>query len=177
MCPSASLTSIAERLISTPILPFSPCTQVPGADGPPIATCGHQACCHTPPMEQLGLVGAAAAGLWMIGVGAFMALMPDNALRVLRLTASTRTINNFEQGLRLIAGLAFLLRSPASKLPEVFEIAGWFVILSSLVLLALPLRWHSAYALWWADRFNPTAVRLLAPLSVLAGIGLIYAVL
>lgn len=128
-------------------------------------------------MEQIGLVGAAAAGLWMIGVGVFMALMPDNALRVLRLTASTRTINNSEQGLRLIAGLALLLRSPASKLPEVFEIAGWFVILSSLVLLALPLRWHSAYAKWWADRLKPATVQIVAPMSVLAGIGLIYAAL
>ena len=128
-------------------------------------------------MEQLGLVGTAAAGLWMIGVGVFMALMPDNALRVLRLTASTRTVNNAEQGLRLIAGLAFLLRSPVSKLPEVFEIAGWFVILSSLVLLALPLRWHSAYAIWWADHFKPVTVRLVAPMSVLTGTGLIYAAL
>lgn len=126
-------------------------------------------------MEQLALAGTAAAGLWLIGVGALMALLPDTALRVLRLTASTRTINNSEQGLRLIAGLAFLLRSPASKLPQVFEIVGWFIILSSLVLLVLPLRWHSAYAIWWADRFKPAAVRLVAPMSALAGIGLIYA--
>lgn len=126
-------------------------------------------------MEQLGLVGTAAAGFWLICIGGFMALLPDNALRVLRLTASTRTVNNSEQVLRLIAGLAFLLRSPASKLPEVFEIAGWFIILSSLALLVLPLSWHSAYAIWWADRFNPATVRLLAPISALAGIGLIYA--
>lgn len=126
-------------------------------------------------MEQLGLVGIAAAGLWLICVGAFMALFPNSALRLLRLTASTRTVNNSEQGLRLIAGIAFVLRSPASKLPEVFEIAGWFIILSSLVLLVWPLRWHSAYAKWWADRFKTFTVRLLAPMSALAGIGLIYA--
>ena len=120
------------------------------------------------------MVGVALAGFWLICVGAFMAALPDNALRVLRLTASTRTVNNLEQGLRLIAGLAFVLRSPASKLPDLFEIAGWFIILSSLVLLVLPLRWHSAYAIWWADRFKPAMVRLIAPISALAGIGLIY---
>lgn len=126
-------------------------------------------------MEQIALAGTAAAGLWLIGVGALMALLPDTALQVLRLTASTRTINNSEQGLRLIAGLAVLLRSPASKLPQVFEIAGWFIILSSLLLLVLPLRWHSNYAIWWADRFRPAAVRFVAPMSAFAGIGLIYA--
>lgn len=111
----------------------------------------------------------------MTGVGVLMALLPDKALRVLRLTASTRTINNSEQGLRLIGALALLLHSPASKLPQVFEIVGWFIILSSLVLLVLPLKWHFACAIWWADRLKPAAVRLVAPMSALAGIGLIYA--
>lgn len=126
-------------------------------------------------MEQVGFVGSVAAGLWLIGTGAFMALLPQRALHVLSLTASTRTINNVEQGLRLLAGVALLLRAPASKLPQSFEIAGWFVVLSSMVLLVLPLRWHSAYACWWANRLASAAVQAVAPLSALLGIGLIYA--
>lgn len=125
-------------------------------------------------MEQLGLVGIAAAASWLIGAGIFMALRPQRALQVLRLTASTRTINNAEQGLRLSAGVALLLRAPASKLPLFLEVAGWFIVLSSLFLLVVPLRWHSAYACWWADHMPHTAVRALAPLSVLAGFVLIY---
>ena len=126
-------------------------------------------------MEQVGFIGSAAAGLWLIATGAFMAVWPKRALHVLSLTASTRTVNNVEQGLRLLAGVALLLRSPASKLPDVFVVAGWFIVLSSLILLVLPLRWHSAYACWWADRLAPVAVRAVAPLSALAGLGLIYA--
>lgn len=125
-------------------------------------------------MEQLGLVGSAAAGIWLIGTGVFMALRPERALHVLSRTASTRTINNVEQGLRLSAGVALLLRAPASKLPQSLEVAGWFIVLSSLLLLVLPLRWHAAYACWWADRIAPAAVRAVAPLSALAGLGLIY---
>jgi hypothetical protein len=106
-----------------------------------------------------------------------MAMRPASALHVLSLTASTRSINNVEQGLRLVAGLALVLRGPASKLPQVFETAGWFVVSSSLVLLFLPLRWHSAYARWWANRLAPAAVRWIAPMSALAGAGLIYAAL
>ena len=126
-------------------------------------------------MEQVGLIGSAAAGLWLIVTGAFMAFWPRRALHVLSLTASTRTINNVEQGLRLLAGVALLLRAPASKLPQAFEVAGWFVVLSSLILLFLPLRWHSAYACWWADHLAPVTVRAVAPLSALVGSGLIYA--
>jgi hypothetical protein len=126
-------------------------------------------------MNRVGLIGSAAAGLWLIAAGAFMAFWPDRALHVLSLTASTRAVNNVEQGLRLLAGVALLLRAPASKLPQLFEIAGWFIVLSSLILLVLPLRWHSAYACWWADRLAPLAVRAVAPLSTLAGVGLIYA--
>jgi hypothetical protein len=125
-------------------------------------------------MEQLGLIGSVAAGLWLIGTGAFMAFRPERALHVLSLTASSRTINNVEQGLRLAAGVALILRAPASKLPQAFEVAGWFIVLSSLVLLVLPLRWHAAYACWWAGRIAPAAVRAIAPLSALAGLGLIY---
>lgn len=121
------------------------------------------------------MVGVGAAGLWLIYTAALMALRPANALRMLRLTASTRTVNNIEQGLRSLAGLALLFRSPASKIPQAFEVAGWFIFLSSLALLVLPLKWHSAYAIWWADHLTPTSVRLVAPISALAGIGLIYA--
>ena len=128
-------------------------------------------------MVHIALVGSIAAGSWMICVGAFMVLRPQSALNVLRFTASTRRVNNVEQGLRLLVGLALLFHSPASKLPQTFAMAAWFVILSSLVILVLPLRWHSAYAIWWANHLTTSTVRFIAPVSVLAGIGLIYAAL
>jgi hypothetical protein len=137
--------------------------------------CGHQRWCHNLRMEQVGLMGSAAAGTWLVVTGALMAFWPQRALHVLSLTASTRTINNVEQGLRLLAGAALLLRAPASKLPQAFEIVGWFIVLSSMILLVLPLRWHSAYARWWANRLAPMSVRAVAPLSALAGFGLVYA--
>ncbi len=124
-------------------------------------------------MEQVGLIGTVAAGLWLLAAGAFMAVAPERALHVLSLTASTRTINNVEQGLRLAFGLCLLLRAPASKLPQAFAVGGWFIMASSLVLLVLPLRWHSTDALLWARRLRPAAVRTIAPLSVLAGAVLI----
>jgi hypothetical protein len=125
----------------------------------------------------VGLLFVVAAGLWLIGVDGFMALRPQSALRMLSLTASSRMVNNVEQGLRFLAGLNLVLRSPASKLPQALEGAGWFVILSSLLLLVLPLRWHSAYPLWWERRLSPLAVRAIATASALSGLGFIYAAL
>lgn len=128
-------------------------------------------------VQQLSLIVLCLAGLWLISIGALMLLRPDRCLGILRQTASTRRINNREQGLRLLAGLALILRAPVSKLPGLFELAGWFVALSSLALLVLPLQLHASYAIFWADRVRPTIVRAIGPLSVAAGAVLIYAAL
>lgn len=125
-------------------------------------------------MQSAALIGAGAAGLWLVCLGVFMTLRPAQALKVLSLTASSRTINNLEQGLRSAAGVALVIRSPASKLPPLFEIGGWFIILSSLVLLVIPLRWHAAFGIWWSERLTPWIVRLIGPVSAAAGLALAY---
>jgi hypothetical protein len=118
------------------------------------------------------LVGSA---LWLIAVGILMLVRPQLCLSVLSKTASTRRINNTEQGLRLLAGLALVVRAPFSDLPRVFEIGGWFIVVSSITLLFIPLRWHAGYAVWWANALPLWAVTPVAPLSVAAGLGLIAA--
>lgn len=125
-------------------------------------------------MGNAALFGIAGLSVWLLAAGAFMTFYPAQALIILSLTASTRTINNLEQGLRLLAGIALLIRSPLSKMPHLFEVGGWFIIVSSIVLLLLPLKWHAAYAIWWADRLKPWMVRLIGTLSAVAGIALIY---
>jgi hypothetical protein len=126
-------------------------------------------------MQFAALLVLIAAGVWLIAVGVIMALRPLHALHILSLTASSHRVNLSEQVPRLIAGVALIVRADASKLPLLFEIAGWFIAASSLVLLAIPLAWHTGYAKWWAQRIPPLAVRALAPFSVLFGAGLIYA--
>jgi hypothetical protein len=108
-------------------------------------------------------------------VGALMALRPRVFLRLLSLTASSWRVNVAEQAPRLIAGAALIVHAGQSKLPALFDAGGWFIALSSLVLLAVPLRWHAGYAIWWAARLSPAAVRAIAPFSAACGAGLIYA--
>ena len=126
-------------------------------------------------MQAAALLVLIAAGGWLIAVGVIMALRPHRALQILSLTASSQRVNLTEQVPRAIAGAALVIRAGSSKLPELFEIAGWFILASSLTLMVIPLTWHSGYAKWWATRIPPLAVRALAPLSLCFGFGLIDA--
>ena len=125
-------------------------------------------------MQIVALAVIVGAGLWLLWVGALMAIRPTRALRLLRRTATSTTANVVEQGLRMLGGVALIVRSPEAKLPDGFEIAGWFIAVSSAILLATPLRWHSGYARWWADRLPPGAVRAIGALSATLGSGLVY---
>lgn len=125
-------------------------------------------------MEIIAFLIIAAASLWLVAVGGLMAFRPRRFLHYLAQTASTRRINNIEQGLRLLVGSALVVQSGSSKLPMLFAISGWFIIISSVILLVIPLRWHAGYAIWWAERMRPWMVRAIAPASAVFGVGLFY---
>ncbi|HSJ78194.1 MAG TPA: hypothetical protein VK913_05605 [Erythrobacter sp.] len=126
-------------------------------------------------MQTLALAILIAAGGWLIAVGVMMAFRPRHALHVLSLTASSHRVNLSEQVPRLIAGAAMFVRADVSKLPQLFEIAGGFIAVSSLVLIVIPLAWHSGYAIWWAKRIPLWMVRVIAPFSIAGGGALIWA--
>lgn len=91
-----------------------------------------------------------------------------------RLRASDWRLNLIEQGLRLLAGAALIVRSPWSKLPALFEVAGWLLVLTSAVIIALPVRWHGAYGGLLLKWLTPRIVRALAPVPAVVGSGLIF---
>ncbi len=133
-------------------------------------------------MQTAALILVIAAGLWLVGVGALMAFRPRYCLHLFErmtagLEASNWRLNLTEQGLRMLAGAALIVRAPASKLPPVFEAAGWLLVALSVLILLAPMRWHGAYGRWWVGRLAPLAFRILSPVPVLAGAGLIYAAL
>ena len=127
-------------------------------------------------MQVIALLIVAASGLWLVCVALLMIVHPRDFLHFLSLTASTWRINVAEQSLRLLAGVALTVRAESSKLPILFELGGWFIVASSVVLVILPLRWHAAYAIWWSRRLTPSTVRAIAPFSAALGMGLVYAV-
>lgn len=65
----------------------------------------------------------------------------------------------------------------ASRFPVAISVIGSFLIVSALVLLLLPRRWHAAYSTWWSCHIPVAAVRLIAPMSWAMGGALIWIVI
>jgi hypothetical protein len=133
-------------------------------------------------LQTAALIIVVAAGLWLAGVGALMAFRPGYCLilcerMTVNLEASGWRQNVIEQGFRIVAGVALVIRAPASKLPLAFEIAGWILAATSVVIVVSPPRWHGAYGRWLMGRLAPLAIRMASPLPVMVGAGLIYAAL
>lgn len=126
-------------------------------------------------METVALIAIMASGLWLVAGAFLMAFQPRRFLHLLSLTASNWRVNSSEQGLRLMAGIALIIRADASKVPTLFIVSGEFIVASSVILLFVPLRWHAGYAIWWSHRLSLTSVRAIAPVSAALGALAIYA--
>ena len=108
-------------------------------------------------------------GLWLIGVSAFMLAAPRRALKALAAMGGSPAVHFGEMLLRIVAGIALVLAAAASRFPQAIALIGGFLIVSAVVLMLLPRRWHATYSTWWAQRIPVPAVRLFAPLSLIAG--------
>ena len=131
-------------------------------------------------MQAIALIILIAAGLWLAGVAVLMALRPRYCLHLFEKMSANLGRSNWrlqftEQALRVLAGVALIVRAPASKLPLAFEIAGWFVVVSSVAIMIAPIRWHGAYGTWWVKRLNPWVIGVLSPVPAVLGAGMIYA--
>ena len=115
-------------------------------------------------------------GLFLIGVGVLMLFNPSKAREYLRMAGSTNFINYAEITIRMIPAAGLVLYAEHSAFPEIFKYLGWFMIGTSVVLYFIPRKIHHAYALKSADILRPTFVRIISPVSILFGIGILYSV-
>jgi hypothetical protein len=127
-------------------------------------------------MTGLAQIASLLAGLWLIGLGVWMALRPRQALGVLARMGGTPAVHFGEMGVRILIGAAIMGAAPVSRAPLILSVFGGFLIVSALVLMVLPRRWHERYSAWWAARIPVAAVRLIAPLSAVGGAVLIWVV-
>lgn len=108
------------------------------------------------------LVGSYLCGL---GMAAFLA--PALARRFLSGFAQSASTHFLELGIRILVGIAFVLRAPKLPYEPVVAVLGWMVVITSLVLLAIPWRWHRRFA----ERVVPPVTQYLGWLGV-ASLGL-----
>ena len=116
------------------------------------------------------------AGVWLIGLGVFMLVRPRQALVALSRMGGSPSVHIGEMAVRILVGAAMVLAAAGSRYPLAVMVIGGFLIVSAVILLVLPRRWHAAYSTWWASRIPVPAVRLIAPLSWVMGGALIWVV-
>lgn len=114
-----------------------------------------------------------ALALLAFSIAAFA--RPPSARRLLESFASSARAHYLEQGLRLLAGAALVVASPAMAGSQLFLLLGWLLILTSAALLCVPWRWHQ----WFAREVIPPVIRYLglyAAVVAALAIVLLYAV-
>jgi hypothetical protein len=109
------------------------------------------------------------SGLWLAGLGVWMFVRPAWALAALKGMGSGPLIHFGEMAFRTAAGFAFVVAAPQSRFPMAITVIGVFLIVTALALTVMPRRWHVAYSTAWARRIPVMAVRMIAPVSVIAG--------
>ena len=113
-------------------------------------------------------------GFFIIGSGFLMLLKPKIAREKLRRFASTNFTNYTEITIRMIIGIALILYSDFCKYQEAFEIFGWFMLITALILYCVPRKWHHEFSMKSADVIKPFYFRIISPFALLLGGLIIY---
>lgn len=107
------------------------------------------------------------AGLYLVALAAVALLAPARATAFLSGLAGTPRAHWLELALRAVVGGAFVLHAPQSRFAGALALVGWTILLTTAVLVAVPWRWHRAFA----RRAVPRATRYL-PLVGVASLAL-----
>jgi hypothetical protein len=96
--------------------------------------------------SHLALGVVACAGLYLICLGLMAIWRPEPTRRYLAAHASTRPAHFLEMSIRIVVGGALLLAASRMLFASAFVVFGWTLLGTSVLLLLLPWRWHSAFA-------------------------------
>lgn len=92
-----------------------------------------------------GLV-IALAGLGMIAMAGAAIFSPGRLRRFLGGFARSAHVHFLELAVRLVVGASFIVFSPHLHLAGIFRLFGWIIVLTSIVMLFIPWRWHQRFA-------------------------------
>ncbi len=117
-----------------------------------------------------------AFGVFLILVGFLMLFNPKKARATIAKAGSTNFINYGEITIRLIISIALILYADFCRYPEIFEILGWFMFITSLILYLVPRKIHHSFSSKAATTLKPIYLRLLFPFSMLFGGFILYCI-
>ncbi len=114
-------------------------------------------------------------GIFLIFSSFLMFFNPLKAKETIGKAGSTYLINYSELGIRLIIGIAFVLSSKIALYELQFKIVGYFLIVSALILMGVPIKKHNKFSKNAADKLKPVYLKFCAPFSLFFGIVLLIA--
>lgn len=123
--------------------------------------------------ELAALLLIVGAALWLAVVAVVAAVSPARALSGVALMGSSPAIHLTELGIRALIGAAMVLRAPFSAAPAVFQLIGWFLVITAAIILAIPRRRHAAFSRAAARRLSPWFIRWIASPAALIGAALL----
>jgi uncharacterized protein YjeT (DUF2065 family) len=90
------------------------------------------------------IIAFAALYLMVLAAASFFA--PARATLFLNGFAGSARAHVTEMLIRITVGCSLIVHAPHMLFPTIFLLAGWVLVLSSVVLLLLPWRWHQRFA-------------------------------
>ena len=116
-------------------------------------------------------------GLFLVYAGFLMFFKPEKVREIIGKAGSTYLINYTELCIRLVIGIAFLITSFFSIYELQFKIIGYFLMISALLLMLVPIKTHNNFAKNAAEKLKPIYLKICAPFAILFGCVMIYCVL
>jgi len=110
----------------------------------------------------------------MIFAGFVMLLKPVKAREILRKAGSTNFINYSEISVRMLVSIAMVLYSGSSKYPEIFNVTGWFMLITSFILYLVPRKMHHGFSLKSAEILKPVYFQFISPFAFAIGLIILY---
>jgi uncharacterized membrane protein YfcA len=115
-------------------------------------------------------------GLFLVYSGFLMFFKPEKVRTIIGKAGSTYFINYTELGIRLIIGISFLISTIYSNYELQFKLIGYFLMISALLLMLVPIKMHNNFAKNAAKKLKPIYLKICAPFAILFGFLVLYAI-
>jgi uncharacterized protein YjeT (DUF2065 family) len=114
-------------------------------------------------------------GIFLIFCGFIMFFYPEKAKQIISKAGSSYLLNFAELIPRCIIGIAFIF--VVTKFEIVYNYIGYFLIVTSIFLMILPIKKHNQFSKMASDYLKPIYLKFFAPISIVFGILLIYGII
>lgn len=97
-------------------------------------------------VDKLSFTIIILAGFYLLGLAGLAFAAPARAARFLGSFASSASAHYLELAIRLAVGAALLQYALHMLYPSLFLLIGWVLVITTILLLAIPWQWHHRIA-------------------------------